>query len=362
MRFPLRVPLALAVPLVFTACASIGPPMPPSLDLPKPPSDLRGVRKGDQVILTWTVPTTTTDRQIIRNPGPAEICRGLISEMKECGTPVGRAAPPQIATPNKNNRKQKTPESYTDSIPAQVLSDEPSATITYAVEVLNRENRGAGLSNQITVQLIRTLPPPQSFKAQVTSQGVVLNWSGVTPPSLPQVRFAYRVYRRREDQQQAVVVGDLPVGSETNCAITDSEIEWEKTYEYHAAAITIISGANKPEMQVEGADTPEIRVFADDVFPPSVPTGLQAVFSGPGQKPFIDLIWAPDADADLAGYNVYRRTEGTPFVKINGDLLKSPSYRDLGIEQGHSYIYSVTAVDVRGNESARSEEARENVP
>jgi len=362
MRFLLRVPLVLAVPLVFTACASIGPPMPPSLDLPKPPSDLRGVRKGDQVILIWTIPTRTTDRQAIRNLGPTEICRGLLSELTECGTPVERAAPVQNATPNKNNAKQKTSESYTDTLPAQVVSDVPSATITYAVEVLNRENRGAGLSNQIHVPLIRTLPPPENFKAQVTSQGVVLTWSGVTPTSIPQVHFAYRVYRRREDQQQAMVVGDLPVGSETNYTLTDSQIEWEKTYEYHADAITIIAEPNKPEVQVEGADTPETRVFADDVFPPTVPTGLQAVFSGPGQKPFIDLIWTPDTDADLAGYNVYRRTDGASFVRLNSEMLKTPSYRDYGIEAGHSYFYSVTAVDIRGNESARSEEASEKVP
>lgn len=356
------MPLALAVPLVFSACASIGPPIPPSLDLPKPPSDLQGLRKGDQVILTWTVPTTTTDRQMIRSLGPTEICRGLVSELTECGMPVGTAAPLQITTPHKNNRKQRTPESFTDTLPVEAFSETPSATITYAVEVLNSENRGAGLSNQINLPLIRTLPPPQSFAAHVTSQGVVLNWSGVTPPTIPQVHFVYRVYRRREDQQQTVAVGDLPVGAETKYTLTDSEIEWEKTYGYYADAITIIAEPNKPEAQVEGADTPYINVFANDIFPPSVPSGLQAVFSGPGQKPFIDLIWAPDSDTDLAGYNVYRSMEGTPLAKINADLLKTPSYRDFGIEPGHSYVYSVTAVDVHGNESARSEEASENVP
>ena len=55
--------MALSMPLMFTACATIGPPQPPSLDLPKPPTDLRAVRKGDRVILTWTAPTVTTDRQ-----------------------------------------------------------------------------------------------------------------------------------------------------------------------------------------------------------------------------------------------------------------------------------------------------------
>jgi len=98
------------------------------------------------------------------------------------------------------------------------------------------------------------------------------------------------------------------------------------------------------------------------VFPPAIPSGLQAVFSGPGQKLFIDLVWAPVADVDLDGYNVYRREEGTAAVKVNLGLVKTPAYRDENVASGRRYLYSVSAMDVRGNESARSEETGENVP
>jgi fibronectin type 3 domain-containing protein len=89
---------------------------------------------------------------------------------------------------------------------------------------------------------------------------------------------------------------------------------------------------------------------------------LQAVYSGPGQQAFIDLLWSPVTDADLAGYNLYRRENGSPSVKINSDLVKTPAYRDATVASGKTYFYSVSAVDERGNESARSEEARESVP
>jgi fibronectin type 3 domain-containing protein len=89
---------------------------------------------------------------------------------------------------------------------------------------------------------------------------------------------------------------------------------------------------------------------------------LQAVFSGPGQRPFIDLVWAPDTDADLAGYNVYRRAEGGQPAKINSELVKAPAYRDTEVQRRKRYFYSVSAVDLRGNESERSEEANEEVP
>ena len=47
-----------------------------------------------------------------------------------------------------------------------------------------------------------------------------------------------------------------------------------------------------------------------------MPTGLQAVFSGVGQAPFIDLVWSPDTEADLAGYNIFRHEENGPAGKI----------------------------------------------
>ena len=109
-------------------------------------------------------------------------------------------------------------------------------------------------------------------------------------------------------------------------------------------------------------DSPPQKVFTKDVYPPAVPNGLQAVFSGPGQPPFIDLLWAPNTEADLAGYNVYRREEGAQPAKINSELVKSPAFRDVNVISGKTYWYSVSAVDARGNESARSEESSESVP
>jgi hypothetical protein len=43
-------------------------------------------------------------------------------------------------------------------------------------------------------------------------------------------------------------------------------------------------------------------------------------------------------------------------------LVNTPAFRDSNVVPGHSYFYSISAVDVRGNESSRSEEASETVP
>jgi len=385
--------LGLAALAMLASCASVGPPLPPSLELPKPPSDLGAQRKGDRVLLTWTVPSVTTDRQRVRRPGPTWICRGLDPILSQCGTPVGETSPLPNTVATKDSAGKKVSASYTDVLSAQLEVSTPTGFVTYAVEALNRNRRGAGLSNQAHVTTAPTLPPPEGFRAEVTKEGMELRW---TQPSLPvkpvgPVAYHLRFYRRAEGSQASISLGEqeyatgvrdlaeavsegqksgedvLSSGEEQPRSVStgkflDQSIEWEKTYYYRATVVTVVTEAGKLPAQVEGDDTPEIQVWAHDTFPPTVPSGLQAVFSGPGQQAFIDLIWAPLTEADLAGYNVYRHEPGSTPEKLNSDLLKAPTYRDMKVVKGRTYVYSVSAVDVRGNESSRSEEASENAP
>ena len=205
---------------------------------------------------------------------------------------------------------------------------------------------------------------PCDFAAHVAGEGVVLTWTkdaAETRPT-PNLHYVYRIYRRLEGSSQWNPAGEIAAGSGRNLSFTDAGIEWEKTYDYRAETVTVITADDNTEAQIEGDDTREIKVFAHDVFPPAIPSGLQAVASGPGQKPFVDLVWAPVSDIDLDGYNVYRHEEGSAPVKVNTELVRAPAYRDANLTTGKRYFYSVSAVDVRGNESARSEEASETLP
>jgi hypothetical protein len=355
--------LALAALVWLTGCASIGAPLPPSLELPRPPVDLHAARKGDKVTLTWTIPPHTEDRQRVRYLGKTNVCRSIDLTLMACGTPVGEAAPPANFASKNEAGGQKLTASYVDTLPLDLVLHNTFGSATYAVEVLNRDGRAAGLSNQVHVPLAGTLPAPKDFGARVTAHGVELRWTGV-PSSVgadDSVRMSYRIYRRTEGSQREILVGEKNV-ADPNLSITDQSFEWEKTYYYRVTTYTIVAQPGKPEVSIDGEDTPEVKVFADDVFPPGVPSGLQAVFSGPGQQAFIDLIWAPVPDPDLDGYNVYRHAEGAAAVKVNSEPVKMPAFRDVGVVSGKKYFYSVSAVDMRGNESGRSEEASESVP
>jgi hypothetical protein len=349
--------------MTLVSCGAPGVPVPPSLELPEPARDLHAIRKGDTVTLTWTVPNYTTYHKTIRNLGDTLICRSPVAAMSECGAPVGRTPPPpEYAPAAKRGRghaqQVKLRASYSDHIPASLTTQAPAAEISYAVAVLNTSGKSAGLSNVAQVPSAPAVAPPADLKAQVTAEGVLLTWSPVIPPNVPSLRFVYRVYRKLPGGKE-VLAGEIPVGAETT--FVDRDFEWDKTYEYHVD-VTTLAEAHGEKLEVEGDNSTAITVAARDVFPPAVPTGLQAVASTVGTSTFIDLVWAPDTDRDLAGYNVYRREgQGDP-VRITSALAQTPAFRDTTVRSGHTYAYSVSAMDLRGNESARSEPATEKVP
>ena len=351
---------------LLLGCGVPGIPRPPSLDLPRPVTDLRAVRKGNLVYLAWTAPIETTDNLPVRGVTSPVVCRSPGAMRPGCaGGVLPAMLDLQKSAPRKSQPGPASRQNFVDILPSTLLGYDPTAQIFYAVSVFNRNNRTAGISNVVSVPAVVALPPPADFHAEVTAEGVILTWPGIPGvtgiPDTPELSHRYRIYRRDEKTNQDAVAGEVPLYAFPP-RLADHSFEWEKTYFYRATIVTLLHPSGQPETQFEGADTPPVKVFAHDIFPPAVPSDLQAVFSGVGQQPFIDLIWAPDTEADLAGYNVYRREEGSEPVKINSAPIKSPSFRDTNDLSGHTYFYSVSAIDVRGNESARSPEASERVP
>ena len=362
-----RLGLCLSVPVLLASCGAPGVPIPPALELPRPVTDLRAARKGERVFLSWTVPVKTTDGQSVRHMGATLICRSL-EAAADCKHPIAELTPTKsagLAQGKAGSQNQNPRATYVDILSRDFETQNSIAEITYAVEVQNENRRSAGLSNQVKVPAAPALAPPPNFTAQITAQGVLISWACApanTAPAGAYLRYLIRVYRKSEDAKNDARVSEADALDCSKTNLLDQNFDWEKNYLYRANVVTQVSPPEKPELEVEGDDTPEVKVFAHDIFPPSVPSGLQAAYSGVGQAPFIDLVWAPVTDADLAGYNVFRHDEGGEPVRLNSEPVKISAYRDAQVASGKKYFYSVSAVDVRGNESARSEEADEVVP
>jgi methionine-rich copper-binding protein CopC len=69
----------------------------------------------------------------------------------------------------------------------------------------------------------------------------------------------------------------------------------------------------------------------------------------------IHLTWNKNSEADIDGYNVYRKIKGeASYKKLNSSLTKTISYTDKTGQLGLSYLYCVKAVDRSGNEGPAS--------
>jgi hypothetical protein len=323
------------------------------------PDNLSATRKGDRVLLTWSPPTETTDHQPMRWPTTTRICRVLNQfPINACGNVVKEIKSTDLATAVPGARRPLV--SFEDILPPADIAAQNQAT--YAVEVVNQRGKSAGLSNQMRTSLVPTEPPPANFHVTLDAQGPLLLWNvvSVSAPS-PAISHRIRIYRRSSAKPEFALVGEQAyrVGEDE---ARDSSFEWEQDYEYKIAAVTVLALPGRPEVEVEGDDSGLVHLKVHDTFPPAVPSGLQAVFSSVGQKPFIDLTWAPDTESDLEGYIVYRRTGSSGFVAVSAAPLKAPAWRDTDVQPGQKYYYTVAAVDVRGNKSAQSASAEETVP
>ncbi len=348
-------------------CAKTAPPVPPSLELAKPVRDLTATRQGNRVLLRFSLTNHATDGGSFRAWGPVRICRAEFEAKAEpmvnCSTVLAALRGEDLGLKVHQKEDQQVVATFEDTVPAARPTG-AAATAVYAVEVLNSYGRSAGLGNQVTVPLAPALAAPSEFHAEVVAEGVALTWQPVAlEASIANVNYEYRIERRDAKLGQsgsgdaaASLACVVPLGTGSRCL--DYGTEWEKPVVYAIRVATLL-----PDRQVVmGEVSAPIHMLAHDIFPPGVPQGVQAVASGAGQQVFVDLTWTPDTDADLTGYNVYRREDNGAFTKLNATVVAQPSYRDDEVTGGKKYFYVITALDVRANESAKSEEASETVP
>lgn len=94
---------------------------------------------------------------------------------------------------------------------------------------------------------------------------------------------------------------------------------------------------------------PDPRV--DDGAAPSAPGNIQVEQIGGGK---IRISFTKSPQADVVGYRLYRSVNGGEYTKIGASVLSGEETRFIDYTSSNSISYAVTAVDVAGNESARS--------
>ncbi len=316
----LFLPLFCLTAICAVGCGTPGAPLPPSLGIPKPVGDLQAVRKGNTVTLTWSAPTETTDGALIRKPGKMLLARTISFESATRTVIADLPLEPSL------KQGQAPAPTAKDSLTSLRTTGDFAV---YSVVAASNSGKNAGPSNQVIVSLVPAVPPPQRVGATAVPLGISLSWDQFVPlqnQTHLSVQYAYRILRRQEGANATpVMIKELSAGNEAMIFV-DAGIDWQQHYEYWITPVTLWQGTSV-KGEVEGDDSPVASVFADDKFPPAAPAGLQAVFSGLAQQPFI-----------------------------------TSSFRDARVSPGMKYFYLVSAVDLRGNESDKSPETSETVP
>jgi hypothetical protein len=371
LKFGLTAPAAalsafLGICLIIAGCGTEGAPMPPSLNLPDPVTNLAAVRAGNQVTLTWKMPKRNTDKLLLKGNIPVHIC--LKENAGTCvPVPANLILAPEAAS------------TFVEDLPPALTTGDPR-TLTYFVEPINKNGRSAGPSNPAVVLAGQAPTPVVNLSAKVTKAGVVLRW---TPDSTSEVIRLHRKlltpHPASQDKQnptsappeqleQNLLVDPSGQPEQTSNLIPDRaldrDIRFGQVYEYRAQRVARIAVDGKT-LELAGPFSDPIRVEVRDIFPPAIPTGLAAVatLAQPGIETAIDLSWQPVTDADLAGYAVYRREGEGSWQRISpAQPAVPPGFHDNHVQPGHTYRYAVTAIDQGGHESPRSAETEETVP
>ncbi len=180
---------------------------------------------------------------------------------------------------------------------------------------------------------------PLGLTAASGDGSISLEWSASSEPDLA----GYRVHR-------SLVSNDgyapLHAGLLTGTSFVDTAVTNGTTYFYVVTAVDTEG--------LESTSSALASAVPHETTPPAAPTGLVAI----GGDDVVELDWADNGEADLAGYFVYRATaSGGPYSKRNWSPLAASAYTDTAVANGVTYHYVVTAADVSGNESTASGEA-----
>jgi hypothetical protein len=313
---PSRGYIGAAFAFLLTGCGYIGPVLPPLLDIPLAVPNVNAVEYGDKIVVEFTLPDLTTEGNPLRNVRALEVRvgPGVNPFSADAWAKTAKAYP--IADP--------VPGPFTKEIP---VSDWLGKEVLISVRAVGPKGRPAPWA---TVKILSVQPPlatPASLEAANVEPGVKLTWKGSAPK--------YRIYR--------ALAGAAPerLNESERAEFVDETTEYDKSYQYLVQAMT--DDVHTSEV------SPPVSITPVDTFAPAVPGALSATLG----VSTIELAWTRNIERDFKGYNVYRSTEDGPFEKI-AELIPAPTFSDNKISAGKKYRYAVTAVDLKGNESARS--------
>ncbi|HEX7151462.1 MAG TPA: hypothetical protein VF618_08250 [Thermoanaerobaculia bacterium] len=366
--------LALLLVVVVVGCGKRGDPRPPVPVIPQATSDLVVTQRASKVLLSWSYPSLSTAGKNLTGLRRVSVYR-YVEELPVSPTGVNPEtlqpgdADPTLPRPvmlfskipplvpaqfEKLSSRIESIESanlagatvgsrlvFEDAPPFRTQDGRP-VRLNYAVVTEGEDTRSA-YSNLATMVPLPVAQAPRGLTAAAQAKGVVLNWTrperAVTGEEAP-VIAGYNIYRLGAEEtlsEFAVPINTAPI---TTTTYTDNP-----PYGDHSYRVSAVASFDRPSIESD-ASAPASATFKDLEAPPP-PASVTVLI----ETKVVRLLWDPVEVPDLNGYNVYR-TEGTARLKLTPHPARQTHFGDEAIQLGITYVYSITAVDKTGNESA----------
>jgi fibronectin type 3 domain-containing protein len=222
-----------------------------------------------------------------------------------------------------------SPGLYTDSVTTTNLSVQigglTQGQIYYftAAAIDNSGHRSALADEMVVAPLVVPRAPEE---VTVTSREIIISiyWRDNIETDLE----GYNVYRYTSEDTALVKVTSSLL---TVPVYEDFDVWGDRTYYYKITAI-----------DHDGNESDFSTLVSGHLIPPNAPKRPLIAPS----KTSVRLLWTPNIETDLAGYNLYRSTDSlNGFLKVNTTLILTPDYTDETVEQGMMYYYRVEAMD-----------------
>jgi hypothetical protein len=376
--------LLAAVAAVGPACGHRGDPLPPLRRTPPAPQEFRLAQRGDALEVRVIAPTASVD-------GVAYQALAIEILYAEGQQDI-----------EKRGRRHTVPAAPGGRVVETLPLPAPGAGVRVAARAVAGRERG---QRTLTLALVARTPPeaPRELAAVLAEDGVALSWRGARPKALAPLQAtppgasspaAPAMPAPAKPSAQAAAKPEPPAagtaGGGTPAAEAEPAPEGPRTSGFFvyrrlggeaydaplveeplerrgltdtlvprgATACYVVRAVASTEPLVESAPSNEACVDVRDIAPPAAPAGLAVLPRDGG----LEILWSPSAEADLAGYRVYRAAPGGAPERIAEVGTSRAAWLDETAERGVVYRYSVAAFDQAGNESERGEPVEAALP
>ncbi len=363
----------------LSLCGKKGPIYPPQIKIPNIVETFKAIQRGDIIVLTWRNPATYIDGSPI-----TEIAGVLIKvmeeELKEGMTladmsekifsekaRILKSIPAEEFSVYQTIKEDETVE-Y-NYIHHFKLKDFEKKRLTLAIKIVDARGKYSDLSGFVYLEPKKAPLPPRGLSFEVYENKIELKWKhpektfvhsiasdliicycsyssflSIFTISLPGYGIdGYNIYRLTEGKE----LERRNSSSIKDIYFDDIQFTFGSRYIYFVRA-----AAAGISPLLESVDSDTIEVTPRDRFPPVPPKELSAVAG----DSFITLIWESNQEKDLAGYKVWRKSQAeTKYRLITPELVESNSYLDSQVKDNIRYEYVITACDISGNESEKSQ-------